>query len=324
MYRTLILFPALFMGMATLTVNAQDSFGSGANSFSIDFVTVGNAGNANDAGAGGGSFHTPYGGVGYTYRISTYAISQRDIANAAASGLANVTAGAHTGLKPAADISWYEAAAFVNWMNTSKGHQAAYDLTFDSEWSMNTWSAGDQATTGVNGGTNPYRHKDAIYVLPSEDEWYKAAYHQNDGVTANYWDYASGGNTIPTPVSSGTVSGTAVYDQTFLTGPADITLAGGLGPYGTVGQNGNVWEWNESASDGVNDMATEIRVIRGGAWDNTGAVLSSSTGRGFNTPSTEFLNIGFRVASIPEPSSILMLLLGGWMLMYLRHRRFSR
>ena len=147
-----------------LPIHAQDSFGTGANTFTIDFVDVGNAGNANDAGAGGGSYSSPYGGVNYNYRISTYEISQNDITNATASGLSNVTAGAHTGNEPAADISWYEAAAFVNWMNTSNSHQSAYDLSYNSgtdEWSMNTWGASDQASTGVDSGTNAYRHKDA-------------------------------------------------------------------------------------------------------------------------------------------------------------------
>jgi len=53
----------------------------------------------------------------------------------------------------------------------------------------------------LSGGENLYRHKDAYYFLPSENEWSKAAYHQNDGVTANYRDYATGNNTIPTAVS---------------------------------------------------------------------------------------------------------------------------
>ena len=33
--------------------------------------------------------------------------------------------------------------------------------------------------------------------IPSEDEWYKAAYHKNNGVTGNYWDYPTGTNTVP-------------------------------------------------------------------------------------------------------------------------------
>ena len=308
----------VLMGGMMWNAQAQDSFGSGANTFTIDFVDVGNAGNANDAGAGGGSYSSPYGGVGYDYRISTYEISQSDITNATASGLSNVTGGAHTGNEPAANISWYEAAAFVNWMNTSNGHQAAYDLTFSSGWSMTAWGASNQAATGVDSGTNAYRHKDAYYFLPSEDEWYKAAYHQNDGVTANYWDYATGSNTIPTPVASGITSGTAVFNGP--SDPADVNLAGGLSPYGTMGQNGNVWEWNESAFDGVNNLTDEGRGIRGGSWGNSEDPLRSSN-RANLPPTFEFADIGFRVASIPEPSSIVMLLFAASAL--LLRRRFS-
>ena len=308
----------VLMGGMMWNAQAQDSFGSGANTFTIDFVDVGNAGNANDAGAGGGSYSSPYGGVGYDYRISTYEISQSDITNATASGLSNVTGGARTGNEPAANISWYEAAAFVNWMNTSNGHQAAYDLTFSSGWSMTAWGASNQAATGVDSGNNAYRHKDAYYFLPSEDEWYKAAYHQNDGVTANYWDYATGSNTIPTAVARGTTSGTAVFNGP--SDPADVNLAGGLSPYGTMGQNGNVWEWNESAFDGVNNLTDEGRGIRGGSWGNSEDPLRSSN-RANLPPTFEFADIGFRVASIPEPSSIVMLLFAASAL--LLRRRFS-
>ncbi len=298
--------------MATGTLRA-DTFGSGVNTFTIDFVDVGNAGNANDAGAGGGLYSSPYGGVGYDYRISMYEISQNDVTKATNLGMTDVTAGAHTGDEPAAIISWYEAAAFVNWLNTSKGHQAAYNLSFSGSWSITLWGASDQATTGVDSGTNPYRHKNAYYFLPSEDEWYKAAYHQNDGVTANYWDYATGSNTASTGVISGTASGTAVYDDPYgnpvPSDPADVAQAGGLSPYGTMGQNGNVYEWNESAFDGSNDVATEFRAIRGGFWGSTEGGLRSSFRSG-PTPTDEDFGIGFRVASVPEPSAAMLMLMG--------------
>jgi hypothetical protein len=78
-----------------------DTFGSGANTFTIDFVTIGNPGNADDAGAGGGSYWTPYGGVSYTYRMGVYEISQEMITKATNLGLANVTAGAWGASQPA-------------------------------------------------------------------------------------------------------------------------------------------------------------------------------------------------------------------------------
>ena len=51
-----------------------DTFGTGANGFTLDFVAVGNAGNGNDAGTGGS-----YGGVAYDYRVGVNEISQAAI-----------------------------------------------------------------------------------------------------------------------------------------------------------------------------------------------------------------------------------------------------
>ncbi len=96
-----------------------DTFGTSGNEFTIDFVNIGNAADT-----------TTYGAVPYVYRVGTCEITQDAITKATASGMSNVTAGAWTGSQPAGSISWYEAAAFVNWLNTSTGNQAAYDLTF--------------------------------------------------------------------------------------------------------------------------------------------------------------------------------------------------
>ena len=84
----------------------------------------------------------------------------------------------------------------------------------------------------------------ARYFLPSVDEWYKAAYY--DPTSGVYYDYPTGSDTAPTAVASGTAAGTAVYNQLLAQGPADITLAGGLSPYGTMGQGGNVSELEET------------------------------------------------------------------------------
>jgi formylglycine-generating enzyme len=205
----------------------------------------------------------------------------------------------------------------VNWLNTSTGHQAAYQLTGVTELTL--WAAGDAWDNDPGAGVdlNLYRHKDAYYFLPSEDEWYKAAYHQNDGVTANYWDYGTGSNSIPTAVASGTGAGTAVY--TGQADPADVNLAGGLSPYGTMGQNGNAWEWHESAFDGSNNSSSELRAFRGGVWDFTEIGLRSSFRVSFD-PTGSINSVGFRVASVPEPSAA-MLMLGPGLMWLVRRRR---
>lgn len=308
--RIFTIVAALF---ATFTLNIQpsaqaDTFGTSGNEFTIDFVNIGNAGNAADT--------TGYGAVPYAYRVGTYEITLDAITKATASGMSNVTAGAWTGSQPAANISWYEAAAFVNWLNTSTGKQAAYNLTFSGSWSMTLWSSADAWTAG---GTNLYRHKDAFYFLPSENEWYKAAYYNPAG--SNYFLYPTASDTAPTAVASGTNAGTAVYNNVTNI-PAAVTDAGGLSPYGTMGQGGNVWEWNESAFDGTNNVASESRVSRGGNWINAQDILRSSF-RVESAPAYDNTDTGFRVASVPEPSTYVLVLLGAGAVYLWKRRKGS-
>jgi formylglycine-generating enzyme required for sulfatase activity len=307
---------AAFAGAVALAITAHaDTFGSGANAFTIDLVTVGNPGNANDGPAGGGLYFSPYGAVSYAWRMGVTEVAQEWINKAKNLGLTNVGSGAWTGTQPAANVTWYEAAAFVNWLNTSTGHQAAYDLTFSGTWSMALWTG---AEAWQLGGENLFRHKDAFYFLPSEYEWYKAAFHKNDGVTGNYWDYATQGDAVPTAIGSGTGMGTNVY-QGGISGPASVYENGGLSAYGTRGQGGNVWEWTESTADGTNNSPTKTRVRRGGGW-NDPELAMRSTSRSELPPTVSGTNIGFRIASVPEPGSALLLVAAGFPLL-LRRRR---
>ncbi len=300
----------VLFGLANPMPARADTFGTSGNEFTIDFVHIGNAGNAADT--------TGYGAVSYSYRIGTYEISQAAIDKATASGMSNVTAGPWVGSQPAASITWYGAAAFVNWLNTSTGHQAAYDLTLqDYSWSMALWSSENAWTVG---GTNLYRHKDAYYFLPSEDEWYKAAYYSGGGTT--YFTYPTGSDTVPTAVGGGTNADTAVYGGV-TNAPAAVNDAGGLSPYGTMAQGGNVWEWSESAWSGTNNLPTDDRVIRGGMWLATETPLLSSSRLAY-APVTAFGLIGLRVASIPEPSTLVLALVGAGALYAWKRRKVAR
>jgi formylglycine-generating enzyme required for sulfatase activity len=252
--------------------------------------------------------------------MGTYEISQNVIDKATASGMANVTAGAYGGNQPAANITWYEGAAFVNWLNTSTGKTAAYDLAWNgSSWSMSLWSSGQAWTAG---GTNLYRNKDAFYFLPSESEWFKAAYYNPAG--SNYFSYPTASSSVPTAVASGTDAGTAVFGNVASV-PAAVNSAGGLSPYGTMGQGGNIWEVLESAYDGVNNSPTEDRAFNGGYFAESEYWMRSSS-RALLRPDFGNGGIGFRVASgpaaVPEPGTwaAAALLVGGAAFMRWRKR----
>jgi len=292
------------------------TFGSGGNAFNMDFTTIGSPGNADDT---TGS-PTTAGGISYTYQMGTYEVSENMITKFNASQSLQITKDTRGVDKPATGVSWNEAARFVNWLNTSTGGFAAYNATGGVNTNITPWTIAD--TLDYN-ASNPYRSVRTNFVLPSMDEWYKAAYF--DPNSGNYFNFPNGSDTAPMAVASGTAANTAVYGGQ--SGPADVNQAGGLSPFGIMGLGGNVWEWEETAFSLNNSSGSSSRGIRGGFWFGNSSSLSSSIRFGLN-PADEFSSIGFRVASlsssavaVPEPSSWVLSLMGLAGLWYRGRRR---
>lgn len=289
-----------------------DTFGGGANTFDIAFVTIGNPGNAADTTGD----PNPAGSVPYSYNIGKYEISRDMITKANTSGSLGISLQDMTFLggngvnRPATGITWNEAARFINWLNTSTGFSPAYkfalqpgDVGYSANANIQLWTPSDAGYDP----TNLYRNSLAKYFLPSVHEWYKAAYY--DPASGVYYDYPTGSNSAATPVASGTAAGTAVYNQPNEQGPADIMQAGGLSPYGTMAQGGNVYEWEETDFDLVNGptISSAARGVRSGPWYYDFRGLSSSF-RINEIPPDEAYPLGFRVASgfVPEPSTLVL------------------
>lgn len=283
-----------------------DTFGSGANQFSIDFVTIGNPGNPAD-GTG-----NPFlaGKVEYAYRIGKYEISEDMVNKANAAGGLGITHDNWGTNKPATDITWFEAAKFVNWLNTNAGSVPAYK--FDASGDFQLWTPNDLGYDS----NNLFRNRLATYFLPSVHEWYKAAYYDpNAGV---YYDYPTGSDRMPNGMDfAGDMTFDAVFRNGVLGGfnpyPYDITDVGVLSPYGTAGQGGNVWEWEETEFDLVNDSSSSFRGVRGGSWLYfSNSLLASSR----IWPFVGSYEIGFRVAgvAIPEPTSLALFSIAAMML----------
>jgi sulfatase modifying factor 1 len=310
---TLLTIALLYVPTAQAAI--IDTFGTGTNTFTMTFEPIGNPGNAPDTTGN----PNPAGSVAYAYNMGKYEVSRDMINKANAEDDLGITLwnmisfGGNGANRPATGVSWNEAARFVNWLNTSQGYSPAYkfdlqpgDVGYNVLADITLWQATD---SGFN-SANRFRNSLARYFLPSIDEWYKAAYFDPNanGGSGGYWNYPYGSDTRPSAVSGGTTTNSAVYGQPINQGPADVDNAGGLSPYGLVGLGGNVLEWQETGSDLVTNNSNGDRVFRGGSWFDGFSTLSASL-RYRDPPSNASSRIGFRVASIPEPSSAVLLTL---------------
>lgn len=304
----------LFLGYTSMA--SADMFGTGDNAFEIEFTTIGSPGNsAIDRGFGFSILDDfPPGSVSYTYRIGTYEISGDMINKANTLGGLGIS---HTNSNivhlPATDISWFDAARFVNWLNTSSGYSPAYK--FDGNGVFLSW---DSSEAGYN-PDNLYRNSLARYVLPSLDEWYKAAYY--DPVAEVYYLYPTGSNTKPDGIDNISTPGQDPnFDAVFNDGanigrPNKIDNVGISSPFGTFGQGGNVTEWTETDTDLTNDSTTFApsglpegapkRWTLGGTWGGSHLGLENNRVSETNAAGRHKAR-GFRVASVPEPSSLVL------------------
>ena len=307
-----------------------------AHAVTINWVTVGDPGNTADTAPAG------YGDVADSFQIMKYewtnsqytdflnsvdasgtnpnSVYNTSMGSSGRGGI-SFSSGAASGSKYAAKtnmsdkpvnfVSWFDAARVSNWLfngatGTSSTETGAYTLS------------GTSTAPAVNSG--------ATFYVPTEDQWYKAAYFKGGSTNAGYWDYATQSDTAPTAVTAGS---TGIGSAGSTGNSANFNLAadwnsqtgnvttvgtnGGASAYDAFDMSGNLYEWND-----LTGAAGSSRGLRGGNWDDNGFGLSSS-GRFPVGPSSEGLNIGFRLASpvaVPEPSTWVMgavgLACGGW------------
>jgi formylglycine-generating enzyme required for sulfatase activity len=209
--------------------------------------------------------------------------------------------------RPVNIVDWGDAARFCNWLTNGqpRGSQGL-STTEDGSYYLNGATT-DSALLAVT------RKADARCVLPTHDEWFKAAYYDpNKPGGAGYWDYPTRTNAAPSNVLSSTGANNANFEDK-LRGPTiglpyyrtEVgAFANSPGPYGTYDQGGNVNEWNETV------WYSLWRGIRGGGWGDYGPNALCATHNGRNRPSLSFIDGGFRVACVPEPTTLGLLSLG--------------
>jgi formylglycine-generating enzyme required for sulfatase activity len=321
----------------------------------IETVTVGDPGNAGELSGAGAGGHGPdriCGAVAYTYNIGKYevtagqyteflnAVAKTDIyvlyrpdmsgTWAGGSGIERVGSqgsyayyvDANFVNRPVNYVSWGNAARFANWLTNGQptGAQNA-STTEDGSYYLNG------ATSNAALLAVPARKANAKYVIPTEDEWYKAAYYKGGGINAGYWDYATSSDTAPgRDMADASGNNANCQGLPYPIAPPDpglyTTVAGEFqnsdSPYGTFDQSGNVWEWNEDI------VAGAYRVLRGGSFYSNDFYLRATyryddLSLYYGGPSFVNAEIGFRVAEVPEPATLSLLVVGG--LLALRRRR---
>ena len=247
------------------------------------FVTIGNAGNLDDT--------TGYGAVAYEYNISSTEVTIAEFqASGASIGTANENYWSAVGTAaPASYVSLYEAMRYCNYLNGDVN--SGYYSSSDGGVTYTANALSHDAYAAANGLT---------YFVPTEDEWYKAAYYDASGA-GGYSLYANGTSTAP-------VAGT---DANYGGSTAWVVGTGTEEQNGTDDMMGNVWEWMENSAG----------VIRGGGYGLSETYLRSSSRFDAYNPSYENYDVGFRpVEVVPEPATALSLVLGG--LVVTGYRRF--
>ncbi len=297
---------------------------------SIETVRVGDAGNQADTEVMQDGT-TGYGSVGYTYNIGKYEVTAAQytaflnavaaddtyglyntsmwdyewspkIQRSGSSGSYSYSVAADYANRPVNCVSFWNACRFANWLHNGQptGPQGA-----------STTEDGAYAINGYNGtfGQSIVRKPGAKWFIPSENEWYKAAYYKGHGTNAGYYDYPTSSDVIPGRDLNDPNGNNANHYDYSATGTYPIdngkfsTVVGQFrnspSPYGTFDQGGNVGEWNEAIP--YQDSISAKRGYSGGNWtmpcDTDVGLTQRASHRNYSYPAGTNGPLGFRVAS---------------------------
>ena len=295
----------------------------------VDLVTVGDAGNAADS-TGFGAVASDFSIARTSVTVGNYVAFLNAVAKSDPKGLYNpamstdlavagitrvgkpgsysysvINNDGSSANRPVTYVSWFDAARFANWM--ANGQPAGLQTARTTENGAYDLRKSTGGRAVPRNAVNPNTRAVPTFFIPTENQWYKAAYYTPDKSGApGYFTYATQQDVAPSndPAAAGVpvvnyllgviycVTQSAVFSptQNYLT---DVgAFASTTSHYGTLDQNGAVYQWNDLAG-----TAGMFRGLRGGFWAGGAVTLQKFT---FTqaTATREANDAGFRLGAL--------------------------
>jgi formylglycine-generating enzyme len=205
--------------------------------------------------------------------------------------------------RPVVYVSFYSALRYANWLSNGGG-------SGDTESGAYTLLGGTPVPSNAQ---SLVRSSGSDVFLPSENEWYKAAYY--GGSSEGYSSYPFGSDAVPTCTAPSSTLNTANCGNAV----GQVTNAGAyasVGPFGTSDLGDDVEEWTDTILPD-----TFATAVRGASWADPVANLAASHLQS-RDPTTAASTVGFRIVqSMPEPGAASMLAAGAALTGWLSRRR---
>lgn len=148
-------------------------------------------------------------------------------------------------LRPVGGLEWYTCAWYVNWLHNAKS--PLWSATQDGAYDASTFGENEDGTLT----DQPHHHPDALFWIPTFDEWLKAAYYDADK-EGGYWLFPNATDEeliSGTPEEGGQTSAGEGNDLGWLVpvgAYADVQS-----PWGLLDVSGGAREWNEDINWGI-------------------------------------------------------------------------
>lgn len=192
--------------------------------------------------------------------------------------------------KPVVNIDFYSACRFCNWMHNECPINTIQD-NYSTEDGAYNFLSRDLVVIQKN--------NEAKYWIPSDNEWYKAAYYDHKRISGKpaYWLYPNKSDSPPIPSTEKDYF--SINTDNVFNGLSDVNYFDiyNTSYFDIVDMGGNVYEWISDIID------SKFRIVRGGSY-NRSRENAASVYRRKLAPELKLNHVGFRICKISSTKTI--------------------